>query len=348
MFATSPKAEVYASTNGGFPHGELMYARESVKRGTMTQRDYAALLEQKVARTVRLQEESGIDIYTDGAYGFDDLFSPFFEALGLKGVERDGLIRFFDNNTYYRRPVIVGRLEHVRPSIKPMVEATLKHVGDPRRLKALMPGPYTFVALSENSFYTNTQTLLADASEALGAELEAILSTGVGHVEINDPSLGWVDEKTAQELLGHYKRFVGDHAEKLWFTLPFHQPNPQAIRMLSKLGDVVVSLDLSSTTLHGGANVNDSVGWVGSATAILRGLSDTLAGLRVDLGLVDARNTLMESVEHALQIVGQALRLSPKQLYLSNNTTFDFLPESVAFEKVKLLGRLKAEAKTLG
>lgn len=340
-------SKVYASTNNGFPHAELMYARESLRRGAITQQEYARLVGEKIERIIRLQEESGIDIYTGGAYGFDDIFSPFFN-LGLRGVERDGLIRFFDNNTYYRKPVIVGRLEYAHSSLKPLVEGVLKHVGDPRRLKAFMPGPYTFAALSENNHYPDTNSLLEDLSGVLGAELEAVLSTGVGYVEVNDPSLGWVDGETAETLYTHYKRFVGDHAHQVWFTIPFRQPNPHVLRMLSRLGDVVVSLDLSSTTLHGGANVNDNPGWVKSATAILKDLSTIIGNIRVDLGLVDARNTLMESVEHATQIVRHAIALKPKELYLSNNTTLDFLPESVAFEKVRLLGRLKAEANRLG
>lgn len=324
-----------------------MFARESLRRGTIKKEEYEDLVERKIEKIIRFQEECGIDYYNSGSYSWDDIFSPFFEG-GLSGVERDGLIRFFDNNTYYRRPIIVGRLEYLRSSTKPTIEAALKHAANPKRLKAFMPGPYTFASLSENSFYPSMEALLRDVSEVLKAELEELLKTGVGYVEVHDPSLGWLDQKTAETLYTYYRGFVGESGEKVWFTIPFRPPNPHAVKMLSRLGEVVVSLDLSSTTLHGGANVNDSPGWASSAVAILRELSKLLGGLRVDLGLVDARNTLLEPLDFARQIVAEAFRARPKQLYLSNNATFDFLPESVAFEKVKILGRLKGEVGSLG
>ncbi|PSN94181.1 hypothetical protein B9Q09_04485 [Candidatus Marsarchaeota G2 archaeon ECH_B_SAG-C16] len=340
-------SRVYSSTNNGFPHGELMYARESLRKGAISQQEYSRMVEEKVVKIMTLQEEFGIDVVTGGAYGWDDIFSPFFNG-GVTGLQRDGLIRFFDNNTYYRKPVIIGRLEHTQSSVKPMVEGVLKHVKEPSKFKAFLPGPYTFAALSENTFYPNLNSLISDLAGLLRIELEGILGLGVGYVEVCDPSLGWLDPAKAEELKPVYREFLGDNAHRVWFTLPFREPNPSALKMLLGLGDVVVSLDLSSTTLHRGANVNDNPGWLSSAKTILNGLSSLLGGARVDLGLVDSRNTLLEDVSYAKQIIDHALSLHPKEVYLSNNASLDFLPEPVAFEKVRLIGRLKREVNASG
>jgi 5-methyltetrahydropteroyltriglutamate--homocysteine methyltransferase len=339
---------IYASTNNGFPHADLMYARDAVRRGAMTPQEYSDLVQRKVEDILRLQEECGIDVVTGGAYGWDDLFSPFFEAAGVTGMQRDGLIRFFDNNTYYRRPVINGKLVFNHSSVKPMVQGVLRKAKDPGKLKAFLPGPYTFASLSENTFYGSMDALLGDLSELLHAELEETLSTGVGFVEVCDPSLGWVDQKLCDSLAKHYKNFVGDHAHRLWFTMPFHEPNAAAIKMLRSLGDSVVSLDLSSTTLHGGASVNDTPGWSSGVRRIVDSLSQLLGGARLDLGVVDARNTLLEDLEEARRLVSHVLRLSPEAVYVSNNASLDFLPEAVAFDKVRLIGRLKLAVNSLG
>ncbi|MEM3800003.1 MAG: hypothetical protein QXH56_07930, partial [Thermoprotei archaeon] len=256
-------SRLYSTTNNGFPHAELMYARESLKRGVITHEEYSKMVGEKIGKILRLQEECGIDVATGGAYGFDDLFSPFFDG-GVAGLKRNGLIRFFDNNTYYRKPIVIGRIQHNQYSVKPMVEGVLKYVKEPSKFKALLPGPYTFAALSENTYYPNQQSLLSDLVELLRVELEGILSLGVGYVEVSDPSLGWLDPNKEEEMRRVYKDFVGDNAHRVWFTMPFHEPNPSTLNVLLGLGETVVSLDLSSTTLHGGANVNDNTGWVNS------------------------------------------------------------------------------------
>ena len=57
-----------------------------------------------IKKLIEKLEKIGIESGTDGMFKWDDIFSPFVEKIG--GLNANGLYRFFDNNTYYRVPVI--------------------------------------------------------------------------------------------------------------------------------------------------------------------------------------------------------------------------------------------------
>jgi 5-methyltetrahydropteroyltriglutamate--homocysteine methyltransferase len=324
------------STNSGFPHGELIRLKESLQRGELDKDTYNKFLVNKIELCVSAQLGAGVEIVADALFEWDDVFSPFCSG-SVTGLKRGGLMRFFDNNAYYRRPNVTSKLEFKNSSTKPLFQKTLAFV-DNSRFKAFLPGPFTFAMLCENSFYDSFKTLVADFSTVLKCELEELLSLGVKFVEVNDPALAQITNTKMDEVLKHYGEFVLGAEDKLWFTLPFSTPNARIVESLWRLGPVTVSLDLSSTTLHNGANVNDPEGWLVSAINSLNRLNGLVKDNSVDLGLVDARNTLLENHASITKILEVASKLKPRKIYVSNNASFDFLPETVAYDKVKIIG----------
>ena len=59
------------------------------------------------------QARAGVDLVTDGQVRWDDGQTYF--ASKVRGFELNGLIRYFDTNTYYRQPVARTRLEWREP-----------------------------------------------------------------------------------------------------------------------------------------------------------------------------------------------------------------------------------------
>jgi len=51
---------------------------------------------------IRVQREAGLDFYSDGLLGWQDLFRPFTES--CLGIEAGALVRWFDNNAFFRVP----------------------------------------------------------------------------------------------------------------------------------------------------------------------------------------------------------------------------------------------------
>ena len=66
------------------------------------------IYQKTIQRVLKEQSQAGIDIVTDGQIRWDDLVTPL--ARNISGFEMGGLIRFFNNNVYYRRPVVKSKL----------------------------------------------------------------------------------------------------------------------------------------------------------------------------------------------------------------------------------------------
>ena len=105
-------------------------------------------------RSSREQEAAGIDIVTDGHARWDDILTPF--ARHIAGFEIGGLLRWFDNNVYYRRPICDGTLEWRGPSSVDAFRVRASVASQP--VKAVIPGPVTFARLSVDEHYGTTRS----------------------------------------------------------------------------------------------------------------------------------------------------------------------------------------------
>src|SRR5919109_870863 len=84
---------------------------QAMDRGDARAEDVRAAQDALVQEVIEEQIAAGIEMVTDGQIRWDDGQTRFAE--GLEGFTVAGLIRYFDNNTYYRQPVVKGRV--VRP-----------------------------------------------------------------------------------------------------------------------------------------------------------------------------------------------------------------------------------------
>src|SRR2546428_221600 len=81
----------------------------ALERGDVTQEDVTAAVRELTKEMIAEQEAAGIDLVTSGHASWEDILTPF--ARHMAGFEIGGLIRWFDNNVYYRRPVATGPIE---------------------------------------------------------------------------------------------------------------------------------------------------------------------------------------------------------------------------------------------
>ena len=85
------------------------------------------------------QVAAGLDLVTDGQIGWEDGQTHF--ARRLKGFSINGLTRYFNNNTYYRQPVVEGPVAWEGPIALQEYQFAAAH--SPRPVKAIITGPYT-------------------------------------------------------------------------------------------------------------------------------------------------------------------------------------------------------------
>ena len=125
----------------------LRRALHSADRGELQPSAVAEAEDEMTRMALREQSDAGMDLLSDGQIRWHDPVSHV--ARGLAGFRIEGLLRYFDTNTYYRQPAAVGPIGRERPFL---VEAyRFAAAAAPRPVKGIVTGPITLARLSRDA-----------------------------------------------------------------------------------------------------------------------------------------------------------------------------------------------------
>ncbi len=263
---------------------------------------------------IREQEHIGIDLITDGQMRWEDLVTPI--ARRLQGVEINGLTRFYNNNVYYRQPIIKAKPVRTGPILVEEFRKAKRVAKQP--LKAVIPGPITFATLCEDRYFKNEAKLISHIAAILNAEARALADAGAFAIQIDEPSLAygrtWPKDaiKTIDQVVDGVKATTS-------LRLYFGGVDGRLNQLLkSKVQAIGLDLIESPETL----------------ATLKRVKFDKILGL----GVVDARNTKLESIKELHQMFKAATQIVPSErLYVSPNCGLEFLPHQQAVAKLRNL-----------
>ena len=266
-------------------------------------------------RVIQEQERAGVDLITDGQIRWEDLTHPI--GAKLQNVRLGGLRRFFDNNVYYRRPLVTGPPTWTTPILVDWF--TLAKGMATKPLKAVLPGPLTFTVLAEDqrNGRAKPETLLREMTVALRKEAEALVAAGATHIQLDEPALEPNQPLVAAGIQAINEVLRGLKATR-WVACYFYDLAPMVDR-LAKIEADVLSLDLVAGP----------------------GLAGRLGALpqQVALGVLDARNTRLESADEVTRLVERAAKGRADRTWLAPNCGLEFLPHGRALQKLELLVR---------
>ena len=270
---------------------------------------------QEITRAViQDQERAGLDLLTDGQIRWEDLVTPI--ARRLDGFEINGLSRWFNNNVYYRRPVL--HKEPVRRGPILVEEYRFATRCTTKPVKAILPGPYTFAMVSEDQHYHNVRSLVLKLAEILNAEALALTEAGAPLIQFDEPAIGFgrSDIKLAVEALGVAARGL--------------KAKTAVITYFGSLNGGLEALQRSPIDIIGVDVVSDP--------KTLATLKRTKITKELAVGCMDARNTKLESINELRTIFRAVEKLVPSdRLYVSPNCGLEFLPHSQALAKLQRL-----------
>jgi 5-methyltetrahydropteroyltriglutamate--homocysteine methyltransferase len=169
----------------------LRAVRNQFDKERATAAEVEAAVRDTIRFTVSDQTDAGIDRITDGRIRWDDPATPL--AAAHDGFAIGGLIRYFDNNVYYRRPVITGPIKFVRSAAAEDFRF-LKSCTD-RPLMASVCGPFSLAQFCQNEHYQDHGSLLADCAQLVRRELSALADAGAEWVQLDEPFLGFAPER---------------------------------------------------------------------------------------------------------------------------------------------------------
>lgn len=292
---------------------ELRRALHRLDRGEIDRRELDRILDATAERAIREMESASIDVPNHGLIRWEDSFSPFVGV--WTNVERGALERYFDNNTYFRVPVVTGPIRvEGQATVEEYTFASSKAT---RRVKAAVCGPLTFARLAEDRHFGDRARLAQAAAAALREEIRALEKAGCDLIDVDEPALvRWPEDISLAPSV--YQILAEGTKAALALQLPMFAADP-IVRRLAKLPFAQFGVDLRSRE-----------------TRVLDSISE-LPGTVV-LGVVDARNTRLEdAAELAREIDVAARRLSPDRIWLSPTTSLEYLPHDVAVAKLNTL-----------
>ncbi|WP_101298227.1 5-methyltetrahydropteroyltriglutamate--homocysteine methyltransferase [Halegenticoccus soli] len=337
--------ELVATTPGLFPLPDWAKDRLSDlkghQKGDLISGDESAEIVEAYddarAEVIGDQRAAGLDRIVEGQLRWDDMLA---HPLAVhENVETGGIVRYYDNNNFYRDPRVTGELDF-SGDVAAELEAAAALLGDGTSaassdgsddfgatgtLQAVLPGPYSLSDLATDEYYGDEAEFLGAVADFLAGEVESfpehetlfLLEPSL----VENPPGGDLDARASEavdavaaatdaDVVVH--TYWGALEEKVYAHLM--DADVEAIGFDLVAGDRDQSL----------YNVNEY------------GTKDEVA-----LGLADGQNTLVESPETIRERVEWTLDQVPAtefdRAYVTTNTETFYLPVNRHKEKLAAL-----------
>jgi 5-methyltetrahydropteroyltriglutamate--homocysteine methyltransferase len=304
---------IVAYQHGIYPRSEaVVEATRDVERGRTTPEKVDEAFDADRRAFVDLQRSAGLDLVSDGLLRWQDLFRPLVE--GSDGLDARVLVRWFDNNSFYRAPELRGS-----PRLTGL-PAWVTADGIPEPRVATLPSPYLFsrVALPEDDADRVLEPLTRNV---LAPAVKALVEAGHRLIHLEEPWLTFAGiEDGSWESLERAVGIIRDAAGDASVVLHVYYGDaaPYAARLV-RLPVDAVGVDFAETDLDA-----LPAPWTTGLVA----------------GCIDGRRSVVESADDVAAFARRVLdRLDPPTLYLSSGSDLELLGDEVARRKVEVLGQ---------
>lgn len=271
---------------------------------------------------IREQENCELDEVTDGLVSWNDPISHFCNH--HTGFELAGLTRYFQTNFYYRRPLIVSTPRFKGPLLAREYEFAKTITRKP--VRAVLTGPYTLASHTGSTLksFKKLASRLDFFTSVIAQEVKALVAAGALIIQIDEPSLAAKPEdlRLVQKCLETIAPFKQN--AKIILALYFSP--------LASLWKGLQSLPVD------GINVDLTI----DGAALFKNMEGAPGQKEIGLGLVDALNTKLESVETLIPLVQRWLEVTPADITrLTPSAGLELLPRGAALGKLAALNKLR-------
>ncbi len=319
---------IVAAHSGSYPRigdsldqQKLRRAIESCQRGELSELELKNAQDNVAREALAEQIKAGLDAVSDGQVRRHDAVSHIMGQ--LPGVSVQGLLRYFDTNTYFRQPHVTSAISESGPLLAD--EVAFARAAAKRPVLVSLLGPLTLSRLSliKGAPYKNADALLEALTPILAEEAARLAQAGADAIVIEEPFL--LKEPAALSKLGEALKAIAARKGnlRLWLSITFGD----AAKLYSKLQDLPIDgLQLDLT--YGGA-VQDAIQSLGSQLAL-------------SLGIVDARNTRLETPTDVARQAESLLKKARGPIaMLAASNGLEYLPRGRAFEKLAVLAQAR-------
>ncbi|ELY44908.1 hypothetical protein [Natronorubrum bangense] len=267
---------------------------------------------------IATQQDAGLDRVVEGQLRWDDMLA---HPLAVHdNVDTQGIVRYYDNNNFYRDPVVQGELDF-SGDVARELEAASELTDD---LQAVLPGPYSLADLATDEQYGDEAEFLGAIADFLAGEVDAF--PDVETLFLLEPSLvenapeDGTDERASEAI---------DQVASATDADVVVQPYWGALE--EKVYAHLLDADIDAVGFDFVSNQDDNI----------YNIQEYGAPKDISLGLADGQNTLVEDPEAIRDRVdwveGQLQVTEFETVYLTTNTETFYLPYAKYEEKLEVL-----------
>lgn len=300
---------------------DLKQARSDFEDEKISLQEYEKIQNLATQEVIAEQEKAGLDLITDGQIKWDDQQTYFTNKIA--GFERGDLIRYFDTNFLYRRPVLKAQPNKQKNFVTDDFKFAQSIATKP--LKAVIIGPYSLAAFCLDEYFHKEESFVLALATMLADEITSLEQAGATCIQINEP---WVVRKNVNLEL---------------FT--------KALQILVKARNTA---SLLLYTWFGA--IQDT--WTQLIQLPVDGIGVDCcrysenyeylltipfpADKKLGFGIVDALNTQLESLDTLSKKIEKLAKHIPlDNIFLNPSTGLEYLPRDKAFKKLQLIATVK-------
>ena len=275
------------------------------------------------SRLLRIQLNNKLDYISDPLIDWDDNLRPFTD--NLKGIERGPLTRYYENNTFYRQPIIKSKIGTTGNILKNSICFDL--FTSKSKVKIDILDPFTFYDLSANEFYRSEEEIVNAFAEIIKKELNS-LKKDVQLIQFNSPSLARIEEADRLNMVKKaMEKIVKGLDTKTCLNL-WGSDISNTLEEFQEFPVDIIGIDFTSSNIDKFDKIE-----------MKKGLA---------CGLIDAKNTKMEKSSDIIRELKNIKKtFNPESLSVITSWDFEFIPESFADKKLQIMKQIKEKSKMM-
>jgi 5-methyltetrahydropteroyltriglutamate--homocysteine methyltransferase len=283
---------------------------------------------------VKLQEDAGIDIVTDGEQARQHFVHGFLEHVAGVDFSRPVTIGIRNNRYQAQVPTVTGPVRRMRSAHGAAAATARAHTR--RRLKFTLPGPMTLVDTLSDAHYRDRVALAMAFAELLNEEARELAALGVDVIQFDEPAFNVYLEAVREWGIAALERAAAGLACKSAVHICYGYGIKANIDWKAGLGAEWRQYEAIFPALAASRIDQVSVECAGAGVPIeLLGL---LAGKDVLLGAIDVARDAIESPVEVAATIERGLRfVPPERLFPCTNCGMAPMQRAVAIAKLRAL-----------
>ncbi len=291
---------------------------------------------------LKLQEDAGVDVVTDGEQARQHFVHGFLEA--VEGIDFNKRVEMGIRNDRYKAmcPTVTGPLR-LRKRVHAQ-EARLARAHTQRKLKLTLPGPMTIVDTIADAHYGDRVKMAMAFAALLNEEARGLATDGVDVIQFDEPAFNVYMDAAAGWGIEALHRAIEGVAATTAVHICYGYGIPANIAWKAALGGEWRQYEKFFPALARSRIDQVSVECINSHVPL--SVLKLLGGKDVQIGVIDVATNDVETPEQIAAVIVQVAEYVPKEKIIAGtNCGMAPMHRDIAVKKLEALARGAALAR---